>query len=100
MDSLRFAGVDSLPQADERDSPRGIGEGGHTSAGHAAVSDGMTESRAGRMALYTSLMRFCMLILTSVAAFPAHAQVDKTLKALQRGGHVIVMRHASAPREL
>ena len=41
-----------------------------------------------------------LLVLTFLFALNAHAQADKILKALQRGGHVIVMRHASSPREV
>ncbi|MEP7366422.1 MAG: alpha/beta fold hydrolase [Acidobacteriota bacterium] len=44
-------------------------------------------------------MRLC-LVLASLFTFAAFPQTDKILKALQRGGHVIVMRHASSPREL
>ena len=44
-------------------------------------------------------MRLC-LALASLFVFAAFAQTEKVLKALQRGGHAIVMRHASSPREL
>jgi phosphohistidine phosphatase SixA len=48
-------------------------------------------------------MRFLTVLTLLVMVVPASAQTltgEALVKALRRGGHVIVMRHASSPREV